>query len=171
MKSESKTGRNIIAMGLVFLFLVVGALGYVAYEVTRPPTKPTPTMPTKQQYDVTIRYTERYADALEWNSSGAYLPPKHEGYTYLIVTLSIQNKIDRKFDTYYSWFNVVANGIEYSPSVMTTCLDDSLEAVELHKGGTISGSIVFEVPKGTGLSYALIYEHAGEDWNIEWIRY
>jgi len=126
-------------------------------------------MPIKQQYDVTIRYTERYADVIEL--SGVYLPPDHEGYTYLIITLNIENKIDRKFRTYDGWFKVTTKNVEYSHSVMTTALDDSLEDVELHKGGIISGSIVFEVPEGTGLSYTLIYERPLEDWNIEWIHY
>jgi len=176
-KPRSKTGRNIIiTVALIFILLIVGGLGYGVYEATRPPPAsptpapapvptPTPTLttPIGQQYDVVIRYTERYADEIGYSQ-----PDK--GYTFLIVTLDIENRIDKEFSTSPVYFTVVVNNVEYDYHWATYSLDDSLKGVDLHKGGRISGSIVFEVPKGTTV-YTLLYEGFWYDWKIGWIHY
>jgi len=118
-------------------------------------------IPSQQQYEVVIRYTERYADQIGYDKPD-------EGYTYLIVTLDIENKIDRKFKTSPSFFNVIVNGVEYS-HWGTPYLDDELKPVELHRGGRISGSIAFEVPEGT-TEYELTYWSV-EPIRIQWIHY
>jgi len=123
---------------------------------------PTPT-PTPKQYDVVIKYTERYADEI------GYSQPS-EGYTFLIITFDIENKVDRKFSVYPWNFKVIVNNVEYKEHSASYSLDDYLKGVDLLKGGRISGSMVFEVPKGTA-DYELIYEVPFEHWEIEWIHY
>lgn len=174
-KPKSKIGRNIV-IAIVLIFIIVVGLGYGVYQASKPtpstpiltPTQtpsPTPTLtPIKEQYDVVIRYTERYADSI-----GEYIEPS-KGYTFLIVTLDIENKIDREFNTNPYFFNAIINNVEYDPHWSTYSLNDPLKAVDLHKGGKISGSMVFEVPKGT-TAYTLVYEGLFYNWKIDWIHY
>jgi len=127
-----------------------------------PTSTPTPT-PTPKQYDVVIRYAERYEGAI-----GYHEPDK--GYTFLIITLDIENMIDREFSTNPYNFKVIINNVEYDHDWATYSLNDPLKGVDLHKGGRISGSIVFEVPAGT-TEYKLVYEGFWYDWKIDWIHY
>jgi len=120
-------------------------------------------IPTQQQYDVVIRYTERYADRIGYDKP-------NEGYTFLIVTLDIENKVDRKFTVDPMYFKVIVNNVEYGYDHATLMLDNRLKSfIDLHKGGRISGSIAFEVPEGT-TEYELTYWSV-EPIRIQWIHY
>ena len=142
--------KPVTATVLVILLLIVG---YGIYETV----KPTP------QYDVTIRYTERFAEQIDtWAPS--------QGHTFLVVNLDIENHGDRKFTADPMYFKVIANNVEYGYDHVTLMLDNRLKSfVELHKNGRISGSIVFEIPEGT-TEYTLTYTGLG-NWKINWIHY
>jgi len=144
-------GLKTITVTAVIIFLIL--VGYGVYQIIIPTS----------QYDVIIRYTERYTEQI-------YERTPSQGYTFLIVTLDIENKIDRKFTADPMYFKVIVNNVEYNYASATLSLNNSLKSfVDLHKNGRISGSVAFEVPEGTS-AYTLVYKGLG-DWKINWIHY
>jgi hypothetical protein len=126
---------------------------------------PSPTVQastTGGQYDVVIEYTDKFQTKIGYNQAKA-------GYTFLILTLQIQNLVDREFSTNPLYFHVVVNNVKYDVDFATYSLSDTLQAVQLQKGGTISGSIVFQIPTGT-TSYTPTYQAPFTTVNIQWIH-
>lgn len=114
------------------------------------------------QYDVVIRYTEKYSNQISYNQPKA-------GYTFLILTLQIQNNINREFEVNPFYFHVTINNVKYDVDFATYALSDTLTSGKVLKGGTLSGSIAFQVPEGT-VNYTPSYE-AFETVNVGWIHY
>jgi len=89
------------------------------------------------------------------------------GYTYLVVSLDIENKGYESFSTNSFYFSVIVSNVEYDTTWVG--LEDKLKAVDLLNGGSTSGKLAFEVPKDVSTtSYQLKYQ-AWESYNIEWI--
>jgi hypothetical protein len=111
---------------------------------------------------VVIRYSSTTTEHLgEWYEADP-------GYTYLVVSLDIENKGYDSFNT-GSWnFAAIVSNVEYDTTWVT--LDDRLKVVNLLDGGRISGKLAFEVPKEvTSTGYQLKYQ-GWERYNIEWIE-
>jgi len=123
-----------------------------------------PELPTAK--DAIIRYTERYAEEIGFNSV-RYKPAKN--YTFLIVTLNIENIGDREFSTSPLYFRARVNGIEYDVHSATQSLSGPMKTVDLRSGEGISGRIAFEVPRET-TSYELVYKGL-DHFEIEWAHY
>jgi hypothetical protein len=183
---SSNVTRNILLIVIVILLV-----GIVGLAVNRPSSQPstqlvstltvmqpttvvsvqtvtvTPT-PTVQattavgQYDVVIRYTENSQSKIGFSEAKA-------GYTYLVLTLQIQNNVDREFSTNPLYFYVIVKNVKYEVDFATYSLSDTLQAVQLQKGGTISGSLVFQIPTGV-TSYSPGYEAPFTTVNIQWIH-
>ena len=113
------------------------------------------------QYDVVINYTDKYSNQISFNT------PK-SGYTYLILTLYIQNNVDTEFITNPLYFFVTINNIKYEVGFAAYALPDTLATARLFKGGIMTGSIAFQVPKGT-VNYTPSYE-AFEPVNVGWVH-
>jgi hypothetical protein len=170
-------------LGLIILALLLGSvLGYsfrgsslqqatvhvtVTTSMVQTVTAETAYTPTSTsyagQYDITIRYTEKTVNKIEYSEAG-------QGLTFLVVTVEIQNHADKEFSTNPYNFNVIVNNVKYNHHFATYSLPDSLKAVDLLKDGTASGSLVFEVPSGT-TAYTLTYEALFRNVEIEWIHY
>jgi len=178
----SHTKRNILVGVIVVLVVLIGmaAAGHLLNPTTQTGTElatasttPTsavlqttsqpPTTAAGTQYDVVIKYTEKYT-----NSIGGM--DAKQGYTFLIMTVQIQNNGDREFSTNALDFYVVINNIKYSADFSGFSLSDSIQSVELQKGGTISGSIAFQVPVAT-TDYTPTYEAPFSTVEINWIHY
>ena len=113
------------------------------------------------QYDVVINYTDKYSNQISFNKAKS-------GYTYLILTLHIQNNVDTEFNTNSLYFHVTINNVKYDVDFAAFALPDTLTAGTLLKGGTMTGSIAFQVPQGT-VNYTPSYE-AFEPVNVGWVH-
>jgi hypothetical protein len=118
----------------------------------------------EKQYDIVIKFTERYQKEI------SYLYKASQGYTYLIVTLEIHNNVNRTFDSDPDNFYVVVNSIKYARDYATYDLPDALKPLEVLEGGTLSGSIAFEVPETT-TDYTLGYSALFTVFEINWVHY
>jgi hypothetical protein len=77
--------------------------------------------------------------------------------------MNIENHGYEKFHVSPSIFNIIANNIKYGESGSYQ-LDDVLARVDIPDGGSIKGSVAFEIPSNIG-SYQLQYSGVG-DYNI-----
>lgn len=106
------------------------------------------------QKSIDISYSAKKQDSI-----GQFGQPK-EGKVFLIITMNIENKGYDKFNTNTFNFNLIANNIKYDVATESFSLDDKLDSVDLLDGGSIKGSIAFEVPANIG-TYQLKYEGFG----------
>lgn len=89
-------------------------------------------------------------------------------YTYLILTLDIENQGCDSFRVTPSLFQVVINSIEYSSKSIKP--DNVLGTVDLLNGEEVTGKIVFEIPKiVVNADYRLVY-NVLQPYDIEWIQ-
>ena len=171
--------RNILVGVIVIVIVLIGMAA--AGHLLNPPTQngtllttastiQTPTVQitsqpstTLKQYDVVIKYAEKYTKSIGGIDA-------KQGYTFLIMTVQIQNNVDREFSTNALNFYVTINNIKYGANFAGFSLSDSIQSVELQKGGTISGSIAFQVPVGT-TDYTPTYEAPFRTFEINWIHY
>lgn len=134
-----------------------------------PPAGPSAPSTPSATKEVVIRYSSTTTEHLgEWfEYMEEWLYEADPGYTYLVVSLDIENKGYESFNT-GSWnFAAIVSNVEYDTTWVT--LDDRLKVVNLLDGGRISGKLAFEVPKEvTSTGYQLKYQ-AWESYNIEWI--
>jgi hypothetical protein len=70
--------------------------------------------------------------------------------------MNIENHGYKEFNLNPFYFNLIANNIKYNTATESFSLDDKLETVDLLDGGTIKGSLAFDVPSNIG-SYQLQY--------------
>lgn len=117
------------------------------------------------QIDVTIKYTERTMDMIQ---PGYFVP--HFGFIFLVVTFQIQNHANQEFNTNPNYFHVVVNKVKYDFSSDSYSFEDVLTPVSLLKGGSVSGSLAFEVPAGT-ITYTPVYDQPGTNFQIQWSHY
>lgn len=161
------TKRNVLVVAVVLLLIIIvaGASYRPSVETVNQssPTVVQTTNTPETQYDVVINFTERFDTSIDYSKAS-------EGYTYLIVTLEIHNNVDTTFNTNPLDFYVTTNNVKYTLDFATYSLPDALKAVEVLKGGTVSGSIAFQVPK-TSTDYQLYYEAPFTSQSINWVHY
>jgi hypothetical protein len=161
----SHTKRNIaLAVALLLLILVLAGAAYKPSPETTGQNSPTIVQTTTpgKQYDAVIRYTERYDKTIDFAEAS-------QGNTFLVVTLEIHNNIDQAFSTNPYHFYIIASSVKYDLDSATYLLPDPLQSVEVLKGGTVTGSIAFQVPALTS-SYELFYEAPFTSFDINWIH-
>lgn len=119
-------------------------------------------LPPVTTKEIVITYSSYTTDQIgEWNKAD-------QGYTYLVVSLDIENKGYDSFNTGHCFFSVVVNNVAYN--VEYVGLGNILKVVDLLNGGKISGKLAFEVPKEvTSTGYQLKYQ-TWKEYNIEWIK-
>lgn len=136
-----------------------------------PPAGPSAPSTPSATKEVVIRYSSTTTEHLgEWfEYMEEWLYEADPGYTYLVVSLDIENKGYDSFSTNSFYFSVIVSHVEYDPATPTWVMDDRLKDVDLLDGGRISGKLAFEVPKEvTSTGHQLKYQ-AWERYNIEWI--
>jgi hypothetical protein len=149
-------------IGIIIIILVsVIALGCIESQpgASNPKSTlastPAPTQAPSQ--NIIISYS-----AKKVNSIGQY-GEANSGMVFLVITMNIENHGYEKFHVSPSTFDLIANNIKYGESGSYQ-LDDALARVDILDGGSINGSVAFEVPSNMG-SYQLQYSGIG-DYNI-----
>ncbi len=122
----------------------------------------TPTPTAKSDEQIIIKFGSKMT-----NSIGQYSQAS-PGKTFLIVTMTIENKGYQSLNTNPNYFNIVIDNIKYSYAPETYQLTDKLETIDILNGGTITGSIAFSVPKNT-TQYKFSYEQAFRNYNIGYV--
>jgi len=156
---------------VVFAFLCI--IATLIFGCGQPSTSPSSgpsvpsTPPTTKQ--IVISYSSTTTEHLgEWYEWYGYEYEADPGYTYLVVSLDIENNGYDSFSTGHCFFSVVVNNVAYN--VIYVGLENMLKVVDLLDRGRISGKLAFEVPKEvTSLGYQLKYD-AFKEYNIEWIK-
>lgn len=102
--------------------------------------------------EVTVTNVKR-----NYNTGNEFSRPK-SGKEFVKVTVKVRNKSDNTISIDLSDFKIQdSNGVIDTYSAPTFSLEDELETTQLAPEGTITGSIIFEVPKGDK-NLVLIYK-------------
>ncbi|MFZ3058287.1 MAG: DUF4352 domain-containing protein [Candidatus Methanoperedens sp.] len=122
------------------------------------PLAPQPSQPTSiqpQSQNIIISYSAKKVNLL-----GQVTEPK-KGYVFLVITMNIENHGYKEFQVSPYSFDLVANNIKYKASGGSYLLDDKLDSVDILDGGSLKGSVAFEVPSNIE-SYQLQYSYFGD---------
>jgi len=116
-------------------------------------------------------YINIYEDSTTYAKIGSSTPAP--GKIYMVSDITIENHGYDEVETNPFRFKVVIDNVEYEPSSATYFyLEDigkaALDSVTLRDGGKISGSLIYEVPKGTN-KYGFRYD--AYDWEDFDVRY
>lgn len=92
-------------------------------------------------------------------TAGNELDTAKEGHEYVIVTIKIENKSDKKISyNPFDWKMENSNGQEVDGAFTITDNDTALNSGDLNAGGMVEGSLAFEQPQGdTGLKLNYYY--------------
>ncbi len=155
---SGKTWKMIIAtIGYIFIFMMLLAIISPTEEKTTPTAKIRPlvtqiattTQPiavativatTEELRSIVIKYSAKKVDSI-----GGYSEPK-PGNIFLIVTMTIDNHGYDEINTNPNYFSVIANNIKYDYTSSTYSLEDKLDTADILDGGSMRGSMAFEVP-------------------------
>lgn len=159
-KNDSKNGKSnkqiwIIVAVILFVIIGVAAAGgdkdgakKIGEDASSSQTNDAKTEFTVgdviafDQKEVVVKSVDR-----NWNSGDSYIKPS-DGKEYVHVTISITNKSSDKISyNVYDWSMEDSTG-DIKSQTFVTGDDDNLSSGDLAAGGTKTGSIVFEVPKG-----------------------
>ena len=96
---------------------------------------------------VTYKDVEFKIENIERSNGSEYDSPE-EGKEFLIITINIKNNSDKKV-SYNSldWKLTNSNGQENSET-FTITNDNALNSGDLASGGTVTGTLAYEVPQG-----------------------
>lgn len=84
-----------------------------------------------------------------------------EGYEYVIVSVKIENKSDKKISyNPYDWKMENSNGQEETTTFTTVDSDTALSSGDLNAGGVVEGTLAFEQPQGDDGLKLNYYENA-----------
>ncbi len=144
-------------IGIIIIILVsVIALGCIESQPSSSNPKSTVAATQAQSKYVIISYSVKNITSI-----GQY-GEANPGNVFLVFAMNIENHGYEKFYVSPSTFNLIANNIKYGESGSYQ-LEDVLDRVDIPDGGSIKGSVAFEVPSNIG-SYQLQY-YSG-DYNI-----
>lgn len=111
---------------------------------------------------VVIRYSDSFVDHI-----GDYRPAPN--YTYLIMSLEIENHGYAEFSTNPSRFFVRVNQIVYEVAMVT--FPDEIKTFTLSDGQQTSGKLAFEVPATvSSFGYEPGYSSFPERINVEFVK-
>ncbi len=146
-------------IGIIIIILVsVIALGCIESQPSSSNPKSTVAAATQAQSQyIIISYSAKNVTSI-----GQY-GEANSGDVFLVITMNIENHGYEKFHVSPSTFNLIANNIKYGESGSYQ-LEDVLDRVDIPDGGSIKGSVAFEVPSNIG-NYQLQYSGSG-DYNI-----
>jgi hypothetical protein len=131
---------------------------------------PTPKIiatPIPDERSIDITYFHKINNYVGMRESGS-----SSGMTYLFITMTIENHGYHSFNVNpYNWA-VEINNIRYSHHWVTYDLKDRLSTQDIMDGGSLTGSIAFEIPRnGTNpnnYEYSIIYDETFDDYNINY---
>lgn len=146
----------------------------ITQTMTAPPititvtSTPSPTTTTPGTPIIVITYSGITTNQI---GSGSFPNTPQQGYIYLVVTFSIENRGYSEFRISSSYFNVVVNNILYEDDLFASVdLEDYMTRVSVLNGGTFTGSLAYEVKiTDIGLGFTPVYDGYGT-FNIEWIE-
>ena len=148
-------------IGIIAIVLVsVIALGCVESQPSAPTSienpkstvasTPKPTQ-TQSQKSIIISYSAKKVDSI-----GQFAEAKSDK-VFLVITMNIENRGYKEFNTNPFFFKIIANNVKYDIATESYNLDDKLDTVDLLDAGTLKGSLAFEVPSNIG-SYQIQYD-------------
>jgi len=126
-------------------------------------TANTPTPTSSQQ--IVITYSGIIQNQIGTGDSAIQPPP---GNAFLVVFMTIKNQGYDSFSVSPIYFSLIANNIKYSSSIYSYSLQNSLPSVDVLNGGSLTGSLAFEVPSST-TTYTVKYE-AFKTYNIQLVK-
>lgn len=173
---SGKTWKKIVAtIGYFFIFIMVLAIITPTEEKTTPTATIRPSVTqavttiqptavatvvttTEEPRSVVIKYSVKKADSI-----GSYSDLK-PGNVFLIVTMTIENHGYDTINTNPNYFSVITNNIKYDYTSSTYSLEDKLDTADILNGGSMKGSMAFEVPADTN-EFKLQYK-SYTDYNV-----
>ena len=90
------------------------------------------------------------------------------------INLTMKNNGYDKVSSSPIWFNLITNNISYSSDSTSYVVSDKLESVDILNGGTLTGSLVFQIPQSVS-SAPFTMDYSGyctglEKCNIIWSK-
>ncbi|MGB8217859.1 MAG: DUF4352 domain-containing protein [Candidatus Methanoperedens sp.] len=141
----------------IFIIILVSVITLGCIGTQQGSSNPNSTVASTQSQNIIISYSAKQVETI------GHYGEVNPGNVFLVITMNIENHGYEKFHVSPSFFHLIANNIKYVESGSYQ-LDDVLARVDIPDGGSINGSIAFEVPSNIG-SYQLQYSGAG-DYNI-----
>ncbi len=130
---------------------------------------------TKKSFETTETVTYKDVEYKIENverSNGSEFDKPEEGKEFLIITVNIKNNSDQKVSyNAYDWKLTNSNGQE-NTEAFTTNNSNALNSGDLAKGGTVTGTLAYEIPEGdSGLKFSyydtIIDDEAAFYFNIK----
>jgi len=146
-------------IGIIIIILVsVISLGCIESQPSSSNSKSTvaatPATTQAQSQNITISYSAKKVNTIGQYGEAA------PGNVFLVISMNIENHGYDKFHVSSYIFNLIANNITYGQSGSYQ-LDDVLATVDIPDGGSINGSVAFNVPSNIG-NYQLKYSGVGD---------
>ena len=158
-----------IVIGVIILFVLVGMFGGSEEPTSSSNNGENKTNEEKkttfnQDETVDFKGVKFTVTNVLKHTKAKYDEPK-EGYEFIEVTIKIENTSNEKYSyDPYSWKMENSQGQELDgSSLYLKNIDDGLDSADLNPGGTVTGKLGFEQPKGdTGL-YLNYYDNMFDD--------
>jgi len=124
-------------IGIILMILVsVMALGCVESQTSAT---------SIDNQNIIISYSTKKIDSIQSEKYGRL--EADPGKVFLVITLNIENHGYKAFPINQYSFDLIINNIKYEASVGgNSLLNDELDSVDILDGGSVKGSIAFEVP-------------------------
>ena len=129
-------------------------------------TIPTITTTSTSGQQIVITYSATIQNQI---GSGDFADKPSPGNVFLVVNMTINNLGYDSFSVNPFYFSLASNNIKYSSSFYSYSLPNNLQSVDILNGGSLTGSLAFEVPSGTA-TYSMQYEGIFTTYNIQWIK-
>lgn len=155
-------------LGIIMLFVVLIIIGIIAGSNDSTTTKKTPvsgevetgaTKDKKKEKNYKIGDSVRVGDVVfkvnkvsttnKITAGDGFMTykPEAEGSEFLIVSLSVKNAGKKMITTDSSYFQIIKDGAQYSPSTVIVSDDKFFLYDGINPGLTQKGNILFEIPK------------------------
>ena len=147
-----------IVIGIVAFLLVLFAVSGIVLLLSNQPEK-----------NIAISYSMVTKQSFVWiNANGSsYEKQPDSGKVFLEVNMTIKNNGYSSFDTNPLYFYVVASNVTYSFDEATFLV--SGETVDVLRGETFKGALIFQVPKSDN-SFTLGFERPFTNYTIVWTK-
>jgi len=135
-------------------------------------TTTTESTTTTVAQNIAISYSGTIKNEIDYTMGDyPYTAQPNSGKTFLVVNMAIKNNGYDKFNTNPYYFHVAVNNIQYDYDSNTYYLADKLDSVDVLNGGTLTGSLVFQIPTSVASApFNLTYDVPFVTYNIIWSK-
>ena len=162
---SGKTWKMILA-SIVYFFII---MAIIAPSGDRTTTSDATAAGTVHKADVNAKNVMITYSGKTLDTTDEFTKPK-PGNTYLVVDVKVENNGYSELPVNPLYFSVIANSVKYSASLFNPSeMTDKMSPVTIMDGGTVSGSVAFEVPKNTG-DFKLEFEPMNfKTYNVQYV--